>query len=906
MLNIGLYGEVAMGKYFMDHPPTEIEWLESHETGSSSSVSNKSKRPETLSDMMMSSQQDDGYSHQPARQRKVIDLERRQRNHAEAQERKTHHASYQKMQKARQQLPAWSRQQEILEKVEQHHVVVLAGETGCGKSTQIPQFLVDANPTASIVVTQPRRISAISVAERVAAEQCLGGVGGMVGYQIRMESAMSPETQVLFLTPGLLLRKLQSDPLLSEFTHIVIDEIHERDKHTEFLLIALKGILPQRPELRVVLMSATMETQTLNEYWHDAAGKDTGPPGQITIPGRTFPVQAYFLEDILAKTKEMEFSRCARPSNLFEPQEALTLERENALLIGYQTLGKEKEHIDNNLILKVLELIDSNDQGSDDSSAVLIFLPGWQEISDLSRLLGSRYPFSDKNKFLVLPLHSGLSSLEQRKVFERPPRGVRKIILSTNIAETSVTIDDVSFVIDAGKAKEKSYDPELHTSTFGLTWISQASAKQRKGRAGRVKEGVCFHLYSKEQHDSLRPFVESELLRTSLEDMCLQTKRLGLAPGGPDDYDGLPGFLSRAMSPPPKLSVDNAMEYLVSVGAMDAKTNNLTSLGRCLSALSLEPHVGKMVIYSHFLGVAHAAKALGVAMSHKSPFTMPPPALQISAGEAHIDLSRNTESDPITVLYALQEYEYLKRDRRAVQDFCSDNFLGRSTLGMMDSLQKNVSRELSTLRFPDSTRVRGYHNRHDHEDDPALWQAAIAAGAYPNVAMRTKGESKFLTKSGQRALIHASSVNSTRRQLLNRKCKEGVEIVAFGEIVKGASAFTINQTTYLNSPLPLILMSGNTLTVQPVPKPASKKGKKGPRLSMLTLDDWLTFVCPKETASQLAILRKRLQSAFASITNHSSKGVDHLSEDERDAIDALSAVIQSAYREAPERQPTLK
>ena len=186
-------------------------------------------------------------------------------------------------------------------------------------------------------------------------------------------------------------------------------------------------------------------------------------------------------------------------------------------------------------------------------------------------------------------------------VFKSPQKGVRKLILSTNIAETSVTINDVEFVIDSGRAKEKHYDPHLGTSSLKSVWISQASAKQRKGRAGRTQAGICFRLFSREQHDSFREHSESELLRTSLEEVCLYCKKLGLTPGSTDDIDGIPAFLGAALTPPHKKSVINALESLVKLGAMD-KDTNLTPLGNVLSCLSVEPKLGKMIIWGYILG----------------------------------------------------------------------------------------------------------------------------------------------------------------------------------------------------------------------------------------------------------------------------------------------------------------
>jgi HrpA-like RNA helicase len=509
---------------------------------------------------------------------------------------------------------------------------------------------LDANPDANIVVTQPRRISAVSIAERVAQEQCQDTVGKLIGYQVRLDTAKSEQTQLLFMTPGVLLRQMQSSPLLQQYSTIIIDEIHERDKYQEFLLIVLRDLIPLRPDLRVVLMSATLQTLTLVDYFSSAV-----KPAVVEMEGRMFPVQEFYLEHILELTKyvdggggeggggqvEAELAKllavqeedaqtptllqcfmCGKKftdgvelgahvamcgEDVAAIEDAATVDdvvgmddedeagdtvvldysklddydvdeelvcadyhvdkkmRENEpvvamldeetidarpnseghasndeakvqkwdgespfdadvgtgpvltegqenLLEQYQGMHDD-EQIDNFLLLEIVRYIAKSSHGD---GAILVFLPGWQEISEFSLLLDSSPPFRDHSKYLVLPLHSGIPSKDQRRVLQRPPQGTRKIVLSTNIAETSLTIDDVAFVVDTGRAKEKNYDPHLKTSTLQTTWISQASAKQRKGRAGRTKAGVCFHLFSSRRHASLRDFTESELLRTPL------------------------------------------------------------------------------------------------------------------------------------------------------------------------------------------------------------------------------------------------------------------------------------------------------------------------------------------------------------------------------------------------------
>ena len=217
---------------------------------------------------------------------------------------------------------------------------------------------------------------------------------------------------------------------------------------------------------------------------------------------------------------------------------------EEELLTRYQTMYDDEE-INYDLTLALVRYVNQSSYGD---GAILIFFSGWTDISEFLMILESTPPFNNRSQFVLYPLHSGIPSKEQRQVFLKPPKGMRKIILATNLAETSLTIEDVAFVIDTGRSKEKSYDPHLKTSTLQESWISQASAKQRKGRAGRCKAGVCFHLFSRRRHASMRPFVESELIRTPLEEICLQCKQLKLAPGGPDEPDGIPdGWLHRVL-----------------------------------------------------------------------------------------------------------------------------------------------------------------------------------------------------------------------------------------------------------------------------------------------------------------------------------------------------------------------
>lgn len=342
------------------------------------------------------------------------------------------------------------------------------------------------------------------------------------------------------------------------------------------------------------------------------------------------------------------------------------------------------------------------------------------------------------------------------------------------------------------------------------------------------------------------------------------------------------------MSAPHLKSISNALELLVDLGAMQLETNNLTTLGECLAVLSLEPRVGKMVIWSYLLGCARVASNMAVAMSHKSPFVLPRESQRKAADNAKLQISLNSESDQITIHNALEMRQQFKNEG-AYNDFCRRNYIGMSTMQMISDLRQNLTRELTTLGFPNPSARNQYQNRHDN--DHALWQAAIAAGLYPNIASRKQGDLNFTTMTGRKVKAHVSSVNAVRGQPLSSKCTipEGeVEFVCFGEMVKGARIFTANQTTRLASPLPLLLLCGTLLSVHPL------QGDDGN--AILKLDDWIVFRCDAETAARIVVLRKRLDGSFWHALSNPSRNM--LTYAEQDAVEVLGSVLQSAHRTA--------
>ncbi|XP_044488967.1 DExH-box ATP-dependent RNA helicase DExH7, chloroplastic isoform X2 [Mangifera indica] len=540
------------------------------------------------------------------------------------QEKKKKMQKYKDMLKIRDSLPISVLKGDILKLLKENNVLVVCGETGSGKTTQVPQFILDdmiesgCGGHCSIICTQPRRIAAISVAERVADERCEsspGSDGSLVGYQVRLDSARNERTKLLFCTTGILLRKIAGDRNLTGVTHVIVDEVHERSLLGDFLLIVLKDLLEKQSanglsKLKVILMSATVDSELFSRYF--------GHCPVITAQGRTYPVTTYFLEDIYdsinyrlasdspasiryeTSAKEMLLSG---PVNNHRGKKNLVLsawgddsmlseEYINPYYIPscYQSFSEQTQQnlkrlnedvIDYDLLEDLVCHVDETCS----EGAILVFLPGVSEIYILLDRLVASYRFGGPSSDWILPLHSSIASIDQKKVFLRPPDNIRKVIIATNIAETSITIDDVVYVIDCGRHKENRYNPQKKLSSMVEDWISQANARQRRGRAGRVKPGICFCLYTHHRYEKLmRPYQVPEMLRMPLVELCLQIKLLSLG--------HIKEFLSKALEPPREEAVNSAISLLYEVGAVEGD-EELTPLGHHLAKLPVDVLVGK-------------------------------------------------------------------------------------------------------------------------------------------------------------------------------------------------------------------------------------------------------------------------------------------------------------------------
>ncbi|KAI9820427.1 MAG: hypothetical protein M1832_003760 [Thelocarpon impressellum] len=583
----------------------------------------------------------------------------------------------------RKSLPIYSYRDDLLAAVAQYQVLIIVGETGSGKTTQIPQYMHEAGYTKGglkVGCTQPRRVAAMSVAARVAEEMGVK-VGNEVGYAIRFEDATSDKTLLKYMTDGMLLREFLTEPDLGGYSALMIDEAHERTLHTDILFGLVKDIARFRPELKLLISSATMDAQKFAKYFDDAP--------IFNIPGRRYPVDIHYT-----------------------PQPEA-----NYLAAAVTTIFQI--HIT---------------QGRGD---ILVFLTGQEEIEaaeqnlqETARKLGSKIP-----EMVICPIYANLPSELQSKIFEPTPPKARKVVLATNIAETSLTIDGIVFVIDPGFVKENVYNPRTGMESLVVTPCSRASANQRSGRAGRVGPGKCFRLYTKWAfYNELDENTTPEIQRTNLNSVVLLLKSLGINDLIEFDF----------MDPPPAETLIRALEQLYALGALNDR-GELTKVGRQMAEFPTDPMLAKAILAADKHGCVEEVLSIIAMLGEASALFYRPKDKKIHADSARARFTVKEGGDHFSLLNIWNQWV----DADFSYVWARENFLQQRSLTRARDVRDQLAKLCDRVEVTIETAGAG---------NLVPIQKAITAGFFPNTARLQRGGDSYRTvKNGQTVYLHPSS-----------------------------------------------------------------------------------------------------------------------------------------------------
>lgn len=604
-------------------------------------------------------------------------------------------------------LPVYEQKQRILDTIKTHQVIVVQSPTGSGKTTQIPVILYEAGYADSgvIAVTQPRRIAALSVSEFIS-KQLGTSYPGLVGYKMRFEDKTDLSTRIKIMTDGILLQELKLDPWLSRYSVIMVDEAHERSLNIDFVLGLLKRILAVRKDFKVIISSATINAEIFSTYFD-------GCP-IVTIDTQTYPV-----------------------TMIYDPP-----------LIDASTISEEASDA---LLAKIEDIVGRVIENGNDG-AILIFLPGEKVIKDcMNRLEYGNYA----RKLFVLPLYGRLPKEEQERVFETPPEGKTKVIISTNIAETSVTISDVTTVIDSGLAKLNFYNPYTFTSSLEETAVSKASCNQRQGRAGRTAPGTCYRLYPRENYEMRDFYTTEEIYRTDLSEVVLRMAELGITQFFDFDF----------ISPPEKSGIIGAVDTLHMLGALN-KDNTLSEIGKLMVLFPLEPRTSKIIVEAimRYPDVLEEAIVAASFMSANNPFVLPP-GEEMEARRAHHRFN-DVQGDFVAYLTLLNEYNNAPNKER----FCHKNYLDARVMAEIKNIDVQLTQIVSDANIP----VSGGGSKNDY-------LCCVASGMIQFVCIR-EGRENYRSLTADHICIHPGS---------NMFRQDPLYIVA-GEIVRTSRMFAMS------------------------------------------------------------------------------------------------------------------
>ncbi|EEF52960.1 ATP-dependent RNA helicase, putative [Ricinus communis] len=582
------------------------------------------------------------------------------------------------IQEQRQSLPIYKLKKELVQAVHDNQVLVVIGETGSGKTTQVTQYLAEAGYTTrgKIGCTQPRRVAAMSVAKRVA-EEFGCRLGEEVGYAIRFEDCTGPDTVIKYMTDGMLLREILIDENLSQYSVIMLDEAHERTIHTDVLFGLLKQLVKRRPDLRLIVTSATLDAEKFSGYFFNC--------NIFTIPGRTFPVEILY------------------------------------------TKQPESDYLDAALIT-VLQIHLTEPEGD-----VLLFLTGQEEIDFACQSLYERMKGLGKNvpELIILPVYSALPSEMQSRIFEPAPPGKRKVVVATNIAEASLTIDGIFYVIDPGFAKQNVYNPKQGLDSLVITPISQASAKQRAGRAGRTGPGKCYRLYTESAYrNEMSPTSIPEIQRINLGFTTLTMKAMGINDLLSFDF----------MDPPSPQALISAMEQLYSLGALDEE-GLLTKLGRKMAEFPLDPPLSKMLLASVDLGCSDEILTI-IAMIQTGNIFYRPREKQAQADQKRAKFFQ-PEGDHLTLLAVYEAW----KAKNFSGPWCFENFVQSRSLRRAQDVRKQLLSIMDKYKLDVVSAGKNF----------TKIRKAITAGFFFHAARKDPQEGYRTLVENQPVYIHPSS-----------------------------------------------------------------------------------------------------------------------------------------------------
>ena len=582
-------------------------------------------------------------------------------------------------------LPVSQRKAEIQKLLSEHQVIVVAGETGSGKTTQLPKMCLELGfgNLGMIGHTQPRRIAARSVAARIA-EELETELGGLVGYKVRFNDQISDDTQIKLMTDGILLAEIQNDRFLNQYSCLIIDEAHERSLNNDFILGYLKQLLPRRRDLKLIITSATIDVERFSKHFNNAP--------IIEVSGRTYPVE-----------------------------------------VRYRPVVEEDDQDQLQGILNAVDELQAEGRGD-----ILIFMNGEREIRDTAEALQKQ----NLKHTEILPLFARLSAQEQNKIFH--PSGLNRIVLATNVAETSLTVPGIKYVIDPGTARISRYSYRTKVQRLPIEPISQASANQRKGRCGRVSEGICIRLYSEEDFNSRPEFTDPEILRTNLASVILQMTALGL-----DNIEAFP-----FVDAPDKRHIQDGIKLLEELGAFEivrtkaGEKRQLTAVGRQLSQLPVDPRLAKMLLCAVSQGALHEVMIIVAALSIQDPRERPQEKQQAS-DEKHRRFA-DKKSDFLAFLnlwrYLQEQQKELSKNQFRRQ--CQKDFLNYLRIREWQDIYHQIRLTVREMGLPINSEKAEYQQIH----------TALLSGLLSHIGLKEAEKQQYLGARNAHFAIFPNSV----------------------------------------------------------------------------------------------------------------------------------------------------